>query len=81
MWKPKGIRDLPTGFVGDQGLERQAAEDQTDGRAELHVSSIYVDSGGAQCEPGEQRQHRVAGEREGQAFVHASLFCHAGDYR
>jgi len=59
--------------MGDQGLERQAAEKDADCCTHFDQPAIDVETSVAQREPGQQGQHRVTGEREWQAFVHESL--------
>lgn len=68
---------LPAGFKGDQRFEGQPAQKDADRRTQLDQPSAYVDAGAAEREPGQQGQHRVAGQGEGQAFVHAPPLCHA----
>jgi hypothetical protein len=76
--RPCRVGALPAGFIGDQGFQSQSAEKNADRRAHLDEPASHVKTGATQREPGQQRQRRIASEREWQAFVHESPLWHAG---
>ena len=71
---------LKAGFISDQGLEGHSAEKNADCRAHLNEPAANIKTGAAEREPGQQGQHRIAAQREWQAFVHETSLCH-GDRR